>query len=321
LKKGGTSVRSIEISKSPQDQKIRDTAASILPKPSSPAAESPHPPLSLEDKTDLMFKEIFPDPKEHPKRHRHIEMLLNLYQSNHLDKNGLAELILEGSDAISEKDPDREQLIKILLDNLTHYQAHANTTLPLSGRGGVLHIYPTLGDGTCGLHALLGDDYNNQYACDAKKAREEFCQWIKSAKPLPERIQNVLTDYFRDNFDLAPAKFQELTKAKHEKFVEEYGSLTTNQEKDARLEQYLQDEEVLNAYLETVRDTGQYLLQDELIAAAECFNKTLVLCQSGTPWGETDDVAFHETFNEGVSEPVYVWYNGVNHYERATFEP
>lgn len=297
--------RKVEISQSPQDLKIRESVSSVLPiKPSAPPSSK-----TLEAKTIALFSTLTQDKD----KHRQMEMLLNCYENHTFDMNEITEILLQ--DVIPEDDKDRPQLRKILGHNLTHFQPKISEVYDLNVEGGRLAVYSTVGDGTCGLHALLGEiNKDNRYACAGPLRREELCQWIEAQPVLPERIENVLTDYFR-SFAYAPRSFQMAVRAKYEEFHKDYDKLTFEQ-KDQRIEAFLQAPEVRQAYYDTLKATSQYLLQDELIAAAECFGKTLVLCQPG--WGEASEQVFQDTFNEGASEPVYVYYNGVNHYERAS---
>jgi hypothetical protein len=177
-----------------------------------------------------------------------------------------------------------------------------------------IRCFPTVSDGSCGLHALLGTLSEGSYRTDAAKARTQFCDWIQkkfdTEKKLPECIDNVLDDYFL-HFDDAPYAFREAVKTTHETHFKDYNTLSMAQQVQRKTD-FKKD--ALKDYLDNLKKTHVYLLQDEMIAAAECFNKRLVLVQPG--WG-SDSKSGQDTFNSGATDTVHVWFNGFNHYQRA----
>lgn len=196
----------------------------------------------------------------------------------------------------------------------------SGSTLPLPNNREVV-LHPTVGDGTCGLHALIGVDTEGRYWTDPHKARKQFCDWIRQqrqAKNLPRQIVNVLQEYFH-KFPLAPSGFRRRAEERFEHHHLNYRSLTLR-EAENRVQAFIDDDAVFNAYLENLADTGVYLLQDELAAAGKCFDKQIILYQPD--WG-TDGAGktkFYPITKSGA-ETVHIWYNGFNHYQRATERP
>lgn len=183
---------------------------------------------------------------------------------------------------------------------------------------GKLRVFETVGDGSCGFHALLGEAQDSVYQCDAKPIREQFCKNIRekfAAGALPNQIENVLKLYFDDYPDVVPGFFNKPALIKiFRELRENYRSLSI-EEKNRRIDQFLKNEQILNAYLANMAKVDTYLTQDELEAAAICFNKTVRLYQPG--WGSDDSMGISE-LNPG-HEVVEIFYNGINHYEKAMF--
>lgn len=184
--------------------------------------------------------------------------------------------------------------------------------------GQIITTFKTEGDGSCGLHALLGTiDKNGTYRCDAKAARQYFCDWLEQCRQddqLPDAITTVLTDYFSyPDGPETPSAFIDAVREKLDHYKDNYQALTKEQ-KDERKYAFIHDPEVFAAYLDHIRPIGRWLLQDELEAAAYCFNKRVILHQAlifaDTEIGSTE-------FNPMGAETVHIWYDGATHYERA----
>ena len=200
------------------------------------------------------------------------------------------------------------------------------TTLPTKDRQQKLDetrglwIYKTHGQGACGFHALFGeyDKADKEYIClDSVVRRGEFCVWLRDNKDhLPEVIKVVLNDYFL-HFEYAPSYFKtaEVTEIRN-KMLREIQTLTQQDDRDALLDRFMQNNTVFNSYLYNLSQEGTYLLQEELIACALCFKKKLILFQPGLG-NDSDQIfqeAFHSEFGDDTAE---VYYNGRNHYEKA----
>ena len=187
------------------------------------------------------------------------------------------------------------------------------------GDGRLLFVYKTVADGSCGLHALLGKECNQHgdYQCDAVDSRKSFCDKLEQLRrhdQLPIQIKTTLYDYFL-RFDVAPSSFRDVTRDLYSKLREGYGQLS-KKDQDERKETFMNSPLVFDAYLANLRKVGTYLLQDELIAAARVFNKKLILCQPD--WLNSEiAVAGESTIANSDAEKVYIWYNGINHYEKA----
>ncbi len=175
--------------------------------------------------------------------------------------------------------------------------------------------HPTVADGSCAFHALLGKEKDGVISCpDVETKRQEFCQWLRDKKQegkLPESIKNVLRDYFlhwefvpdgvkgRVDFKGLPADFNRLS----------------SKEKEDRIEAFT--DQVFEPYLAELQKKESYLLQPELQALAESLKMNVVLHQPG--WGADRVNSREVALNPDAATPaVHVWYNGRNHYEKAT---
>ena len=216
----------------------------------------------------------------------------------------------------------KDVLESSVLKNLTaHYQVsgddgQADNGVPFVGVTDgqtTLRRYRTNGNGSCGFHALIGVAQNGEYSCDAGPIRQNFCNWIRGQNQLPEQINRVLTDYFC-HYNVAPGGFKtaEVNQI-YNQLRAGYDQLTVDV-KDQRINQFVNNPLVQNAYLVNMSNVVLYILQDELEAAAIRFGITVDLYQPG--WGN-DPTIGHEVLNDGQANRVSIWYNGVNHYERA----
>lgn len=170
-----------------------------------------------------------------------------------------------------------------------------------------LQIDQTVADGSCAFHALLGTFKNGKWRCeDVQAKRKEFCVWLQDLHDndqLPECINLLLHDYF--NYpQTTPPSFKALVKDKYE-------------EHKGNPDAFVKDPDVFKAYLKHLVKTSTYLDQTELEALALCFNKKIYLYQPGW-FNDRDKVTCSEPINKDCNGPeVCIWYNGVNHYERA----
>lgn len=184
--------------------------------------------------------------------------------------------------------------------------------------GRIIQISPTIGDGSCGMHAIIGVVRDGYFRTQesAKEVREKFVQWIKDNNRFPEAI---VGDYFR-NFNLSPGGFKENKEVieLYNRYHRDFNQLTPA-EQSARTDAFLREEAVRKAYYDNLSNTGVYLLQDELLLFAESVKMNVVLYQKG--WG--NDTGIHA--NEVILDPSYptvgVYFNGVNHYSRAQIKP
>lgn len=213
-----------------------------------------------------------------------------------------------------------------------------------------LQVYSTRGDGSCGLHALLGEPKSGQVVCpDVSKKRNEFVDWLSSYRtyePTKEEGFNffkIVTDDFFLDFSKVPqgVKTKEvlnLYKEKRKEFdqlesqvkkINEQIKNENDSSKKVELKKQLTElynrkdqiniefrdsDVVFKAYQNDLRKTNTFLLQEELIAAAKCFKKNLVICQPC--WSSAQATGVQRfNFGEENDPPAYVWYNGFNHYE------
>lgn len=181
-----------------------------------------------------------------------------------------------------------------------------------------LRIYLTENDGSCGFHAIAGINDRGIYRClDIVSERKKFSCWLKEQQEhgqLPPEIRNILADYAL-NFTLAPGYFKEEVCGKYEELMKDYEQLS-NLERDDRLEGFINDPTVFNAYLNHMEKRETYLLQDELIVLGNFCQKRVILFQrdwsSGLPVCSNPSV-----LQEGLDEnDICIWFQD-NHYERA----
>jgi len=181
---------------------------------------------------------------------------------------------------------------------------------------GDLWVYDTRGDGACAFHALLGS-VDTTYICkDHEAKRAHFCVWLSERKAdLPEGIKNVIEDHFF-HYEHAPGYFKTPAVSQiRETMYRELQTKTEQTDREAIVSAFIQDETVFTAYLKNLSHPTTFLLQEELIACAECFGLKLELFQPG--WMNDSGVLRHETFNADAERGVHVYYNGSNHFCRA----
>lgn len=195
---------------------------------------------------------------------------------------------------------------------------------PPSKEEGQLVTHPTGSDGSCALHALLGVPVSGVYKTDASAKRKALCEWLEkqySKYQMHERAYNVLQDYF-DHFTKAPETFRKAVHKKYEHYRREFDkSQDPLQRSDIRTS-FIYDPVVFHAYCSELKNVGRYMLQDELIMAAECFGCQLELHQpvwnEDAGKGRDKRNAVSEIFNASApGKKIHIWYNGSNHYERA----
>lgn len=193
--------------------------------------------------------------------------------------------------------------------------------------GSTLKVYDTEDDGSCGFHAILGTNASGIYKCqDVLAERQRFCDWLREMhhlNQLPNEIKNIIRDYAL-HYDIVPGYyFKKNVQARYEAYAEGL-DLLSNAEKDARLEEFVNDVFVIEAYISNMLLQGTYLLQEELIILGNLFGKRVILFQPD--WGHNGgfptcmDPSFsQEGFALGEND-ICVWYDG-NHYERAELRP
>ncbi len=189
--------------------------------------------------------------------------------------------------------------------------------------------FPTVGDGSCGFHALLGTSTEGgpYTLADIAAKRREFSEFIRTKRrALPPEISNSIIDHF-EYFDKAQPAFKKATEARRNALFAGYPCITATdsplvrKEKIAereRLKQaFLDDDIIFEAYLNQIADPSIWLSQPELIAVAIWQNITLRLIQPS--WGgDSDPYAESDPINERAGQEVrYVYYNGNNHFEKA----
>lgn len=185
-----------------------------------------------------------------------------------------------------------------------------------------LMVYPTQPDGSCGFHAIVGTDKHGTYQCvDISTERENFGHWLKEKylqQQLPNEIKNIIMEYAK-NYSHAPGYFRQGTQAQYEKFAYGYDELSFA-EQDTRIEEFVNDPVVMEAYIHNMKQLETYLLQDELFVVGQFYNKRVILFQPdwnpANPLPTCNDPSVYEEGFTLDENDVCIWY-GNNHFERA----
>lgn len=329
--------RKIEQGKVPSIKKIQCAAAGILPQVK---ATVPPPPqttkqiLPVPDDQQLE-KEFWESHFQNENLHRFLEMAAINGDADH-QKTALSIMgnylkhkkTLTAAFTLTQAQQDL--LIKLICAQLKANE-HAHPAIDKASRmrdGRRLITHQTGSDGSCALHALLGVPVSGVYMTDAAARRKELCEWLENQYnryQLHERAINILQDYF-DHFKNAPETFRNAVRDKYQQFRSAWEKLGSSREdklkKDDIKADFVYDRDVFRAYCNELRNVSRYMLQEELIMAAECFGCKLELHQP--EWnnlagkgGDKRNIK-SDTFNATASgDIVHVWYNGLNHYERA----
>ena len=190
--------------------------------------------------------------------------------------------------------------------------------------------HQTYGDGSCGLYSLFDDkvviDGVTYYKCNSKEKREEVCTWLKKlydskegGANLPPDIQKHLLTFLNTPKDLSLGEHKSLNNAigsfyqNHLSKVK--GKITVEDRKE-----FLADKKMFTEYLVYLKNPACDLYLAELLAAAQCFNKTVELYE---PFGDVHSrmspTIIATKFNDKIDQPVVtIWYDAKKkHYEKA----
>lgn len=215
----------------------------------------------------------------------------------------------------------------------------------------VVDTFQTVADGSCLFHALIGEpDDKGIYRCDEKKAREQYVDFLRKAfeeKKLPNCIDNALDDYF-DNFVAGRTQDEHIpeglkkafkitkgegdakkTEDLFERHTKNYPALSRD-EKDARKNEFKYDADIINAYLNYIKNTGTFIMQSDIEAVAKCFDKKVRLFQQDWVWDSALNKRIssdkltepEELINKDGKDLVCIYFKARNnpknnHYERA----
>lgn len=189
----------------------------------------------------------------------------------------------------------------------------AEVTSVFDVQGGMLISYDTRGEGSCGLHAILGNPQNGQFICNAQDVRNAICDKLLQGEQR-ERLELSLTNLFAD-FEFAPSDYKSALKRYYDEYHEGYRSLSKD-EQEARKNAFIKDPRVINSFVYKLRDIHVFLDQPELITVALMSKKRLVLWQQG--WGHDKDKMVRGDIHGSEGEIVHVLFSRA-HYERARF--
>lgn len=170
-----------------------------------------------------------------------------------------------------------------------------------------------------------------EYLVDAEGVPQNFKNALE--KELGEQGPGLLEDYqkkyealhqkIQDKQskirDLQPSPPAELDMKEAEKVSRDLKLYAA--QSDAIVEEFIQDKRIREAYFAYMKDPTTYMLQDELMIMAECFNKRVRLFQKG--WGKDEAVLQQGVINENGKDEVCIYFKGGNfgHYERAIIRP
>ncbi len=172
----------------------------------------------------------------------------------------------------------------------------------------------TIGDGSCAIHALLGEEVDGFYRCNALEARKKFCDYLQKAfdeKKHPEIIENILANCFDvrvstqknllegedlikklreddpEGEDLRKALTVTIGRGKAkrtvnllEQFTQGYNELPDDQ-KEKKKQAFKYNPLVFKAYKNYLAQNKTYLTQDEFMAVAQFFNIRVRFFQGG----------------------------------------
>jgi hypothetical protein len=200
---------------------------------------------------------------------------------------------------------------------------------------GSVYRYPTIGDGSCAFHALLGtEDSNGKYRTDAGKERAIFAVEIRKqydAGELSLQIKNEMKDIFL-HFDRAPEemKFNPSIQSEWQSQLELYNDIlndpTSNSDVKQEILSSIVDRFINDAiapYLDHLVNTESSVTPNELMALAETKNKTVHLFTKMRNEGQfgVDVSGRAEKFNQGASDPINIFLSDTGyHYERARYQ-
>lgn len=251
-----------------------------------------------------------------------LQLVLQLKSKKQLPDDGIR-LLLEGyiqqrkEQKLELTDNETSLLLKSIDENLFRHTSMKEPSPKTQGTGEIRRARATKGDGSCGIHALLGVETNGIYQADnVGLIRKQFCDYLREKNrsgELPTGIETVLCDYF-DNFRVAPPTFQIKAVEIYQKHMEGINGKSIA-ETDEIKKKFAQ--EVFEIYLNELENVENYLLQEELIEIANWQGIEIELIQPG--WGLERRELTHSYPNQdrGFSTQVSIFYNGYNHYQRV----
>lgn len=191
-----------------------------------------------------------------------------------------------------------------------------------------LTAYDTLGDGSCGIHAMMGQVIDGKYRVpNIEKVRGDFFESMKTMylrdrskqdHPVTLSLQNLFL-----NIDNEPEVYSPLKILRNRFYDPATYKDVTNAEKDARFKRFVENREVVDLYFNILKQRGILIDQFQLFVAASFFNVNLVLWQKD--WSEDKIVSSNsDTYKGLIPEPhrsapqVHVYFDReAIHYERA----
>lgn len=194
---------------------------------------------------------------------------------------------------------------------------------------GKVHRFRTVGDGSCGFHALLGKDRGNGvYRCKAGKERAIFAVEIRKQKDnaeLSQSIREELKDIFLHQ-ERAPVemKYDSNLDYDWDQQLKLYKDIRADKNIMASVKNEILDDIVgrfidssIGHYLKHVINTESPITPDELCALAETKGKVVNLFTKMQNEGSS---GLPEQLNPGGHEPVTIFLSDTdNHYERAWY--
>jgi hypothetical protein len=188
-----------------------------------------------------------------------------------------------------------------------------NTQTPIINR------FQTLGDGSCGLHAIFGTLKNGYYQVENpvafRKDIKAKLDAVWGKEEIPAQFKTILTDYFRRP-QFSPESFKTAISSCYQTYKNQYDTETDLTKQEEIIEKFINDEIVKSAYLSHFKKLSTYLLQDELQGIAHLMKVNVTLHQPG--WGNAKNQVTTAVLTEGFEGATHhIWYNGFNDYKYA----
>jgi hypothetical protein len=191
-----------------------------------------------------------------------------------------------------------------------------------------LTAYDTLGDGSCGIHAMIGQFIEGKYRVpNIEEVRSDFFESMKTMylrdrskqdHPVNISLQNLFL-----NIDNEPEVYSPLKVLRNRFYDPTTYKNASNAEKDARFNRFVENREVVDLYFNILKQRGILIDQFQLFVAASFFNVNLVLWQKD--WSEDKIVSSDSDIYKGfIPKPnpsapqVHIYFDReAIHYERA----
>lgn len=187
----------------------------------------------------------------------------------------------------------------------------------------ILHTFKTKGDGSCGIHALLGSYRSKSFSLEnVRKKRIEISNFLKDAfkiGTIPEYFEKAMIDYVKYP-NQAPSEIKKILKqkkiAESSHLIQElmYNRETT-EVADECARELIRNLSVQEAYLKHLRNKSSYLSSDEVGAIALLSEKNLRVYQGDKKAYSAGESNYYHAGDN--CEIVEIYLDEARHFERA----